>query len=195
VYIELCKWLDAIMGEGHSWTTDVVKYLCVARPLCFYAYPKEAGELEACLRKCLLEGGTCYSTPGRKPTRQAQTLYDAYRPLIDQLRGRTVVLDSDPLTLPSDVKANIFRTRDGTLFVTAVPTQGRVLDRGKNRTKVPIEVRVPEAARVRRATVQGVLDHTPRPVRLRRSGRSLSLVLPEVRVAALVRLDVASKRR
>jgi len=188
VYVELCRGIDAIMAEGVSWTADVVQYLCAARPMCFYSYfgPDEDAKLEEMFQKCLLLGGTCYSAHPRELSPQMSRLYDAYRPLIDRMRGRTFCFDPNPLTVPPDVDGNIFRGRGGEVFVPLVSRRWRALDGGGAIRDLAIRVRLPDAERFTAAASQATGAPEERSVALQRDGRELTLTIPEHLGATLV---------
>ena len=195
VYIELCRGIDAIMAEGVSWTADVDQYMCAARPMCFYSYfkPDDAIQLEKMLQKCLLLGGSCYSTHPVKYRPDMVRLYDVYRPLIDRLRGRTFCFDANPIDAPLDVQANIFRGGDGNVYVPIITSMLRAAEARQPKRDLKLEVRLPDAARYRKATAQATTYTGDRPVRLQRNGRRMTLTLRTHHAASLICLHRAPK--
>ncbi|OGV71549.1 MAG: hypothetical protein A3K18_22340 [Lentisphaerae bacterium RIFOXYA12_64_32] len=191
VYIELCRGMDAIMAEGVSWTADVDQYMCAARPMCFYSYfgPKDAGKLEEMFQKCLLLGGTCYSAHAMELSRTMRKLYAIYRPMIDRMRGRTFCFDPDPLSVPPSLEGNVFRGPDGTVFVPLLTRRLRVLDGGGPAKNVTVELRLPDAARFRRAVSMGTTHAGERPVRIERDGQRLTLTVRQHLAATLICLS------
>jgi len=195
VYIELCRGVDAIMAEGTSWTADVLQYMCIARPLLFYSYFGNEEELEEMFRKSIVVGGSCYSTPGKKLSGDMQRIYDAYRPLVDTLRGRRLLFDPNPLKLPLDIEGNIFRGRGGDVYVTLVTRRARLLDGGRSRKGLTFEVEFRGMQKVKRAFFRGTLFSGERPAHLRRRKGRLLVTISEHWSASVVRLETASTGR
>lgn len=120
LYIELCEGIDQIMAEGVSWVADVVQYECVARPMLFYHYFKNADDVEEMFQKCLIAGATGYTVPDCLLKPELDLLFRSYTPLVYLLSGRTWLFEPRPLELPRCVDGNIFSKEDGSLYITLV---------------------------------------------------------------------------
>lgn len=151
VYIELAEGIDQIMAEGSSWSADVVQYYCVARPMVFYSYFKTTDQAEEMFQKCLLAGGSCYSSPGTEYPEDIEYLYNLYRPLLKHLIGRTWLLEPHPLKLPEGFSGNIFKGRDGNYYVSIISQRQRVQDRDKLTRRLSFSVSIKDSPKLKRA--------------------------------------------
>ena len=126
----------------------------------------------------------------------------AYRPLTDAMIGKRWVLQFDPLEVssargevPGSVKAEIFRIdrhapHGGTVVVAVADLNRSRLDRTFTKG-LAVTARLPEAARYKKASWLGVERSGKPPVRCktRRRGRSLTIQLPPVGAAGILRLS------
>ena len=130
-YIELGEGIDQIMAEGTAWAADIIKYLCVVRPMLFYHYFESYDDLEGMFQRCLIVGATGYSVPKIQLSNDMDALFRAYAPLVDKLSGRRWLFEPHPLQLPNRVDGNIFKIGSNKLYVTLV-SRGQSLSQKPN---------------------------------------------------------------
>ena len=187
--VEVQKDMDGLMAEGSSWLADVVKYLCIAKPLIFLAfYHDDPDKAESMFQRCLLCGASYSLFP--HPAKAVEKIIACYRPLVEKLYGRKWLLEPDPLRLPAGVEGNIFTGESGSILVSVVSTRKRRGDsRGLTRNLV-LSVQCSDAARVREATSLGTHYRCARPVPFKRVEGRLELTIPEHDAATVVELLV-----
>lgn len=141
----------------------------------------------------LLYGGTPAATLAR--WRDAGEAVTAYRHLTDAMIGKRWVFDPDPLTLPAGCEGQVFRIdpkapHGGDVVVTLVNLsrswQDKQLTEGLSLT-----VRLPEAGELQKATWAAPSLKPAEPVgcEIRREGDSLTVSLPPVGAAGVLRLS------
>jgi hypothetical protein len=176
------------MAEGAGWTGDVLQYLCIARPLLFFSYPKDPVETEDMFQNCLLAGATCYTAPGAAPPSETTQLFEAYLPLLKWLHGREWLLEANPLELPREVEGNVFRNPDGDVLVTLVSARARIRDVNRDEKPVSFELNIRDADRIQEAEYLSPLQGGSRAAEVKAVGSALRVRLPDHRVASVVRL-------
>ena len=139
-YIELAEGLDQIMAEALS-SADNVKYLCIERPMVVFGGASTATEAEFNYQTCLLTGATCPLAPSKPQSAEVEEVMFAYGPLLAPLRGRRWLLEANPLKLPSGTDGNIFRGRDGKVYVTLVSRLPRLAAPGEEGGAITFDVR------------------------------------------------------
>ena len=187
--IESARGVDMVLLEGMD--LDLLKFNALA---CAYraVFPTAAfgrrtetgleGRLETRMQQLLVWGGT-----------PADYLKE-YRPLTDALIGKRWVFDAEPLDLPAGCEGQIFRIdphapRAGDVVVSLVRTGSSFRD-GKFVHGLAVAVNVPEADQLKTATFLAVekSDQPPQPCALERAGMKLTIRLPPVGAAGIVRL-------
>jgi hypothetical protein len=119
----------------------------------------------------------------------------AYRPLTDAMIGKRWVLDFDPLDVPAGLEGQIFRidraAPHGGSVVVALADLSRSYKDGQLTKHLTVTVRLPEVARYKAATWLGVEKSGRKPVacKSRRKARSLTIELPPVGAAGILRLS------
>ena len=185
--IEVQRDMDGLMAEGLSWLADVVKYLCIAKPLLFLSfYHHDPGKAESMLQRCLLCGASYSLFP--HPPRPVRNLIEAYRPLVEKLYGRRWLLEPDPLDLPGGVDGNIFVGENGNPLISIVSTRESALHDKSRPGELEVVTRFSGVSRVQRAVSLGPRYRGERPVRLRREDGQLRLVIPAHTGATVIEL-------
>jgi len=187
--IELGEGIDQIMAEGTSWLADVIQYECVARPMLFYHYFKDADDVEEMFQKCLIAGATGYAVPNHDLPADAERLFRVYTSLVAHLKGRTWLLEPRPLTLPRRVDGNIFTGGDGNLYVTLVSSGQSLRDAGKPQP-VTFHVRSRKVSAIRSVTYWNTHGKELR-AGFQIEGDVASITLPKHKVASVVRIELA----
>lgn len=124
----------------------------------------------------------------------------AYRPLTDAMIGKRFVFDEDPLTLPDGYDGDIFRidpaAKHGGDVVVSLVDYDRSWRDGDWAEDLVVKVRLPEAERLTKATWLGVesSDQAPRDCALTRDGNEITISLPKVGAAGILRLSPANSR-
>jgi len=195
--IESARGADMMLTEGnalHSLRQHALA--CVFRPI-FPLHMRlgrqgEAG-VERCLQHLLLLGGTPEEGFAR---RDAETMA-AYRPLTDALIGKRWVLTRNPLTVPDGYEGQIFRidrhAACGGDVVVALADLYRSRRERRFTKGLTVKVRVPEAARLTRATWLTVekSGEAPIPCELELYSGQITVRLPPAGAAGILRLTAA----
>ena len=193
--VEVQKDVDGVMAEGCSWIGDVMKWLCIAKPLLIHTYADDPRKVETMFRQCLLCGGS-YSVGGSstlvKPpplTPKARKVFQAYIPLVEKLCGRKWLLEPDPIELPFGCDGNIFEGENKTRIITLVAGRRSVLEKKGVETDVTLKARFKGMSKYRKAESFGTHYGGSRPVRVAEVNGLLKLTLPEHAAASVIVLS------
>jgi len=185
VNIEVQKEIDMHMAEGLSWIADALKYLCIAKPLIFLVYADNAQQTEEMFLNCLIAGAS-YSVHFPKRTKEIETVYRMYIPLLEPLYGRKWLLESNPISLPDGMEGNIFKGERGDIIVTLVSRRKSILERKCLSENVNIEVRFRGVSEIRTGYSLGTSYKGERKVRLKKKGKGLTVTVPEHHTATTI---------
>lgn len=115
-------------------------------------------------------------------------LHGTYTDLYERFPGKTWFLGPNPLDVPDGAQANIFQTRDGEYLIPVIVPGHRISD-GPAVTDARITVRVPDAERIRAASVRSVnLPGERYRVELEHQGNQLLVTIPWLGSACLLEL-------
>ncbi len=192
--IESGRGVDMVLVEHMStYGARMHAFACVYRsffPL-EWSYRRGSGFVERCMQHLLIWGGTPAATISRRRTEDI----DAYRPLTDAMIGKRWVFDADPLRLPAGYEGQIFRIdkaapRAGDVVVTVVDLTSSWRDEKLAEGKT-VEVNLPESDELTKATwiSPGAAGAKPRACEITRSGKRLTVALPPVGAAGVLRLS------
>jgi len=191
--IESLAGADMVLAETRG-VASVRKHAlaCVYRPLFPLKMELPEGEHGAergiqhlLLNGCFPDDALYYADPA------AMT---AYRPLTDAMIGKRWVLDFDPLTVPAGFDGQVFRidkaAAHGGTAVVVLADLARSYTEGRFTRRLTVTIRLPEAKRYRRATFLPVerSGRKPRACKMRRTKNALTIHLPPVGAAGIVRL-------
>jgi len=185
VNIEVQKDIDMHMAEALGW---VVKYLCIAKPLIFLVYAKDAAQTEGMFLNCLLAGAS-YSANFQKRTKEIDRVYDIYRPLLEPIYGRKWLLERDPITVPEGMEGNIFKGETGNYIVTLVARSKSILEKRCLSEDAKIELRFKDAPRIKKGYSLGTSYKGKRKVFLKKKDGKLTITIPEHFTATTVILE------
>ncbi|MFH0964692.1 MAG: hypothetical protein V2A58_11865, partial [Planctomycetota bacterium] len=188
VYIELAEGLDQIMAEALS-SADDVKYMCIERPMIVFSGARTAAEAEFVYQTCLLTGATCPFAPGERQSAEVEEVMGAYGRLLEPLRGRRWLLEANPLELPSGTEGNIFRGRDGKVYVTLVSRLPQLTNPGAKGAPLTFEARFAGAENVGKACYLTLKGPRWRKAEVAVEGKSARVTLPRHRIASTVALE------
>jgi hypothetical protein len=151
--------------------------------------------VEEMFQWCLLCGASWTVRPKLTPIQKR--LFERYVPLCERLLGRRLLLEPNPLTVPSDVEGEIFQARTGEVLVSLVTRRKRCLEKTNLVKNLKVVVRTREAAKIKNAYVMGADYEGKKKVRLRREGKELTLTIPVHGAASLVVLErtLGARRR
>ncbi len=189
LYIELCEEIDQIMAEGVSWVADVVQYECVARPMLFYHYFKDADDVEEMFQKCLIAGATGYTVPDFLLSQDLELLFRSYTPLVRLLSGRTWLFEPRPLELPRRVDGNIFSKEDGSLYVTLV-SRGQSLLENPMPKQLTFKVRSTSVHHTRSVSYWGPSGNETSILHQLIDENTLCITIPEHIVVSVVKIRI-----
>ena len=189
LYIELCEEIDQIMAEGVSWVADVVQYECVARPMLFYHYFKDADDVEEMFQKCLIAGATGYTVPDFLLSPDLELLFRSYTPLVRLLSGRTWLFEPRPLELPRRVDGNIFSKEDGSLYVTLV-SRGQSLLENPMPKQLIFKVRSTSVHHARSVSYWGPSGNETSILHQLIDENTLCITIPEHIVVSVVKIRI-----
>ncbi|HET6427953.1 MAG TPA: hypothetical protein VFJ30_06075 [Phycisphaerae bacterium] len=151
---------------------------------------RRESSLEQGLKLLLLWGGT----PAETISRAGPETLRAYRPLTDAMIGKRWVFDADPLRVPSGLEGQIFRIdphapHAGDVVVTLTHPDRSWRDEARTEG-LTVRVRLPEAAELTQATFLAPgEDAKPVPCKIDREGDTLSVNLPPMGAAGVLRLS------
>jgi hypothetical protein len=191
--VESARGADMVLVEGCSFETFPATAIACCNRVLFpllWEYPDRALAGERCLQCMLIWGGTPYSGASRDPA-----LLKAYRPLTDAMVGKRWVFDEDPFTLPVGYDGQIFRIdanapHAGDVVVSVVDVK-RTWKDAKFTEGLTVAVRLPEAEQLRKASwlpVERSADG-PQSIEIIRDGNTLTMKLPAVGAAGILRLS------
>jgi len=192
--IESLRGADMVLAETRG-VESVRKHAlaCVFRALfpLKMALPEGPHGAERGIQHLLLNG--CF--PDEALYWEDPATMEAYRPLTDAMIGKRWVLERNPLDVPAPLDGQIFRIdraapRGGTVVVALVDLERSWRDQGRSEG-LKVTVRLSDAARYRRASWLGVERSAGRavPCKLARRGEALTIQLPPVGAAGILRLS------
>ena len=136
--LEVVEHIDGFLAEQSGWWMGIIQYHGIEKPMSLLCGDLPPTELAHYYKKCLLDGGqpdVCWHLgvdrvlPGdTKETRRClpadgpeyRQLLRSFRPLLDEIKGRSWVLKADALRTPDGVDGRCFERRDGALVVVLV---------------------------------------------------------------------------
>ncbi len=190
--IESLRGADMVLAEGMNIASiHQHGFACLYRPLFPLGMVYGPGGAERGLQHLLLVGGT----PDEGLYRNDPKTMTAYRPLTDAMIGKRWVLDPDPLKLPAGMDGQIFRidkaARRGGDVVVALVDLNRSWREGKPGEGLSVTVRLPEAAELKTASWLPAekSGEKPQPCQLSRDGQAITVALPPVGAAGILRLS------
>ena len=176
------------MAEGASWLAEIVKYLCVAKPLLFLGfYHDDPHKAEELLQYCLINGASYSLFPN--PPRQVVKVIESYRPLVEKLLGRRWLLEPNPLCLPGFIDGNIFHGEKNNVLISLVNKRKSCMEKSGLTRNLEISASFKEVQIIRKAFCMGTHYSETRRVQLERKKNELKLVIPEHGAATLVILE------
>lgn len=215
--IELQRGFDGNMAESTAANAGTMKYMHIAKPLLFFAYCKDADDVEDMLQECLLAGASWsvwvklahswFIKKGLTPDQQ--NIFERYLPLCKRLLGRKILLEPNPLSLRKRgnvfagegqevtigdgqnrfLDGEIFQGEDGDIFIALVSRRKRCMEKDNLSRNVRLIVRTRQAKRVYKAFALGADYRGPKPVKLKRAGNRLFLTIPSHGAASLIVLQ------
>ena len=178
------RYLDGLMAEGSSWLCDHLKYYSIGtKPMFFLEYHTTESHIEQMLQGALLYG--CGFTSLAAAT-DWKYLYEAYLPLIHQLAGRRWVFEPDPIVIPSSYKGNIYRGRDGAIYVSFVASF-RGIQASSLKTDATFVVKTRQTQNAKNVSLS-IPGCPPRPVPHTITNGALSFDVPADAPCGLVRI-------
>ncbi len=183
--IEVQKDIDGHMTEGVSWI-DVIKYLCISKPLLFLSYYKDAYQVESMFHQCLLAGASYSVFP--YPSEGIKKVLKSYLPLVEKLYGRRWLLEPNPVQLPEGCDGNIFRGEKNDIIITIVSKRRSILDEKGIEKNLKAYVQFKGANKVKRAYSLGTHYQGKRRVKIKKEKRGLALIIPEHSAATVISL-------
>jgi len=186
--IEAQQGVDGHMAEGSSWIADVVKYACVEKPLLFLSYDfnRDPARVEEMMQKCLISGASYSLWPF--PSRKVRRVLDCYRPLVELLIGRRLLLEPDPARLPTGYAGDIFYGPSGEMLITLVGRKASILSTNRIDRNLRISVKFKGMARLKRAECLGTHYRGTRRARMTKAKDRLIVSVPEHQTATVIRL-------
>ncbi len=206
--IESLRGADMVLAETRG-VASLRKHAlaCVYRPLFPLGMELPPGPhgLERGLQHLLLLG----CIPDDRLYRQGPQTMRAYRPLTDAMIGKRWVLEFDPLEVsrrvagkpvevPEGVRAEVFRidrhAPHGGSVVVSVVDLNRSWKEKEFTKGLLVKVRLPEAARLKKATWLAVEGSGRRrgTCKMRRSGKEITIQLPPLGAAGILRLGAVN---
>ncbi len=185
VNIEVQKDVDGHMAEGSSllggrW----LKYLCIAKPLLFHTYYKDAGAVEDMLQQCVLYGASYSVMP--HPSEEIKKIFEAYLPLLSKLKGRKWILELHPIKLPGDCRGNIFRVGNGEVVISLIGGRRSISERDSIKRSLSLKVCFAGWPEVGSVYTLGTHYRNKREVLLVKEKDGLLLTIPEHSTATVV---------
>ena len=174
------------MAEGVSWIADVIKYLCIRKPLLFLSFYKNAYHVESMFQQCLLVGASYSVSP--YPSKEIKKVLKIYLPLIETLYGRKWLLEPNPIKLPGDCKGNIFKGEKNDIIITVVSQRRSILDEKGIEKNLKLYVRFKGISQIKKAYSLGTHYQGKRKVKIKRQGKGLELIIPEHSAATVISL-------
>ena len=134
--------VDAVMLESF-WDYEFQnrRFLsCLSRPLYWLSPGRHDVRREIILQRCLIYGAFTHNPPSAYPENMLRVRqedkhlefdrkqFDAYVPLHELLRGRTLCFEPDPVSVPDGYRAEVFTLPDGRYAVSVINEQMSVFD-------------------------------------------------------------------
>ena len=182
--IEVQKEIDGHMAEGVSWTADVIKYLCISKPLLFLSYYKSAQQVESMFQQCLLCGASYSVWP--HPSKEIKKVLETYIPLVEKFYGRKWLLEPNPIEFPKGCEGNIFKGEKGDIIITLVSKQMSILHEKGIEKNLKIYTRFKGCHKFDNACSFGIHYQGKRKIKIEEEGKGLCLTVPEHSAASVV---------
>lgn len=173
--IEVCQNLDGIMAEIRPSTLHKIQYLGLVRPIIYLPKDTAAEETENKLKNALLCGAFPSITYGGKECRD---LDDKYRPLFDIIYNREWVLTPNPLSIPTWLMGNIYKTPEGDYAVFITDAKKSQLPPHPFGYNIPITINVPNAHEIEYVYLLSGDWRGINAIDFERQGNSLRMKLP-----------------
>lgn len=126
------------------------------------------------------------------PPAEELALFRSYQPLFEAVRRREWLLEPDVIAVPPGFAANAFRNSGGDAMFPVVVSHA---EPGAGwHFGVPVEIRLPDAAQIRSATLLTPECHAGAALKFARERTTLRLSIPRVRRAAVLILAKSEAR-
>ena len=117
-------------------------------------------------------------------------LYEHYLPLLETMRGRRWVLNSDPVTFPVGLNGNVFHRRSGGYVVSFFVTDALLSNQlWRNASAPAITLRLPAVKGVKATRWMSTAFTGERPLPVEWTGKELRACLPQYAVAGVILID------
>jgi len=185
--IEVQKDIDGHMAEGQSWAADVLKYLCICKPLLFLSYYKNAYEVESMFHQCLLCGASYSVWP--YPSEEIKKVLKIYIPLVEKLYGRRWLLEPNPAQFPEGCNGNIFLGEKNDIIVTMTSKRRSVLDEKGIEKNLKIYLKFRDVDKIKKGYSLGTHYQGRREVKVKRERKFFTLTVAEHSSATVIILE------
>jgi hypothetical protein len=193
--IEVMRHVDGIMSEGSLAGLAKLSYMCLDRPVMILTYGKFSVDFENTLKYCLKYGAfpstpyhhdQCFNPPA-VPPRETLALYEKYLPLLEKLRGRKWVLESEAVTFPAGLDGNVFQLRSGGYAVPFFTIDALLSNKYWNRSNPrEIVLRLPGVKNVKTVKWFSVETKKERTLPVSQAGGKMTVAIPECTVASVL---------
>ena len=194
--IEVQKEVDGIMAEGTSSISNTYKYLCLDKPLLVHTYPDNPLQVETMFKHCLLSGasysiGASSRLPAPPPINdETKKIFESYIPMVEKFRGRTWLLEPNPLTLPPGCEGNIFRSENGRdILISVIDSENSLSSYLEEKGFFEIIVKASDISSFGKATYLTPLDDTERSAKITMNEGTLSVFIPKKQIAYVITLE------
>ncbi len=192
--------VDAVMLEGRGdYEMQNRRFLsCLSRPLYWLAPGAHDIRREIILQRCLLFGAFTHNPPSAyadgflNVSKDKQHLeydrmqFDAYVPLHEMLRGRTLCFEPDPVDVPAGCRAELFTLPDGNYALSLINENMSVFDPYSS-SRPELSLRLERG--ISTAKIFTPLDHEGKKLELEQDNEGkLKLEIKDFKGASLVLL-------
>ena len=198
---DIARFADGMMAEGGGAQGERIQYLTAGnKPTCCLALSEYQYKRDLTLGlwptppSFLFAWRTMLNTIADElnwsPPDEVSDLYERYRPLFEQFRGKTWLLTAQPVTVPEGIEANAFTTPGdasslcNTLITLAVMDQD--LRSHAFRWRVPITLRLPQPEAVHAVYLLTPDTRGLCKLPFERDGDLIHLTLPRLRSACML---------
>ena len=202
--VEIAREADGMMAEGGGMQGESIQYLAIGnKPTCCLVYNER--QLKRNLVLGLLPTAPSFAVTGNyrlvaEMPKEVEVspddveLHRRYFPLFEHFRGKTWVLTSHPISLPSCIDGNIFQIPTGDYVVTLVSMEQSTTSRAYL-WDLPVAIRVPRASDIHDVYLRLAEEVNYFKLPFERSEGSIKVLLPRFRSAGilLINKNVCSK--
>ncbi len=186
--VEVIHGIDGILIESPDSYAETMQYLTIAKPMVLLSYDKDIKATEDKLKRCILFGAFPGLTEEQFPKGEdGRSLERRYKPMIDRLTGREWVLTAHALTLPPNVRGNIFKTKTNYLVTLITPEATQLGDSKPTVVRVPVSIKVADASKIKRCHLLTSEGGPPTALPFTRGQDGvINAVVPSHKVASMV---------